>query len=274
MLDAETLGTCCYPAPMHRLFFARFVAPAAVLLACSATAPLPEDPPSGGGGNGGASGSAAAGKNGGRGGNDGAGAGGTSSAGTTSGGVGGGAGVGDPGTGGKKPSAGAGGKGGIAGAAGKSGASAGQPSAGDGGTSAGDAGSQSGGAAGSGDPFGGGGNENGGTGGADSCDLEKVAPGDGLSCTSINYITTGDPCLGCDRGPSLYFCADASTPPSPGCTTLPSSGPGYFCCDKSVCTPQPGGCDDQVRYHCPPDATVPAACKKLGGDPTSYCCPQ
>lgn len=257
---------------MSRFVFVRFVLPAALLAACSATAPLPEQPATGG--TGGASGAGRAGsagtstKAGGTGGASAVGGSGVGAAGEGNGGA-------DAGGGSTAGKAGAAGKAQPGGAAGKAQAGGGQSSAGEGGTSgtAGLGGANAG-TGGSGDPFGGGGSENGGAGGAEVCDLVKVPAGDGLSCSSINYITTGDACLGCERGPSLYFCEGPSAPPSPGCTTLPDYGAGYFCCEKSVCTPQPGGCDADVRYHCPPDATVPSACKKLGGDPTSYCCPK
>lgn len=268
---------------MLRLSVARFVAPAALVAACSATAPLPEQPSDAGTGGVAGQGGAAGAKTGGNGGKALAGNGGDAGKGPATGGTDAGASGGDAGAAGQgeagqgdagTSSGGKGGKGQTAGNAGQTSGGAGGTKAGasgatSGGNDAGGAGS--GGAAGGSDPFGGGGSDAG-AGGA--CDVEKVAAGDGLSCTSINYITTGDPCLACDRGPSLYFCEGESKPPSPGCSTLPEYGAGYFCCDKSVCTPQPGGCDDQVRYHCPPDATVPSACKKLGGDPTSYCCPK
>jgi hypothetical protein len=120
-------------------------------------------------------------------------------------------------------------------------------------------------------PFGGGGDS--GAGGAETCDLTFVEPDTGLDCTSINYIVGAGSCDGCDRGVALYTCNGTATPNSPGCSVLESAGKGYFCCEKSLCTPQPGGCPGAVRYHCPTDVTAPKSCTKLGGDMTSYCCP-
>jgi hypothetical protein len=258
---------------MRHLLWVRIVAPFTFVAACSATAPLPDSGEGAAGGNqAGAGGTAsnAAGADG----NPSA-AGTTGAAGQTSGDGGQGNG-GQTGTAGKAGASGGGatGKSGSAGQsagnAGDAGASSTEGGGGEGGTSASSE-SGGGGASGGASPFGGGGSENGGFGGA--CDLAYVAPGDGLACTSLNYIVGGDSCDGCGRGPIVYFCEGSGAPPSKGCSTLPEQGPGYFCCDESVCTPQPGGCGTDVRYHCPPETKPKSGCTKLGGDETSFCCP-